>query len=193
MPQCTLIESGPGSSLRRLQVRKWRALSSALHAHQYGCFVPDLTRFPGRACEGTRQGASIGKMSGICKKLLLGPHETVLPLERHLPEVIVFTASLHRACRRFSRRRFPSRVLPLQTLIFLLPALNGLSILCLTEPPPKGNPYRIPHGIAALTAKRLFTSPASLLPIRSSSRGRRERHSLKRGSIRRIYFPWRHP
>lgn len=24
-------------------------------APPYGCFVPDLTRFPGRACEGTRQ------------------------------------------------------------------------------------------------------------------------------------------
>lgn len=55
MSQCAHIESSLGSSLRRLQVRKWRALSSALHAHQYGCFVPDLTRFPGRACEGTRQ------------------------------------------------------------------------------------------------------------------------------------------
>lgn len=34
---------------------KMASLVLGTAADQYGCFVPDLTRFPGRACEGTRQ------------------------------------------------------------------------------------------------------------------------------------------
>jgi hypothetical protein len=35
--------------------RKGRALSSALEGNDYGCFVPDLTRFAMPQCEGARR------------------------------------------------------------------------------------------------------------------------------------------
>ena len=108
--QAHILANGPPGAARALkrifQIRKWRALSSALHAHQYGCFVPDLTRFPGRACEGTRQAASIGKKREICKKLLLKAHENVLPARTLLPEVLVLPASHQWASRRYSEGVF---------------------------------------------------------------------------------------
>jgi len=33
------------------------SLTSALTLHDYGCFVPDLTRFAAEPCEGARQTA----------------------------------------------------------------------------------------------------------------------------------------
>lgn len=54
-----------------MQKRKWRAFSSALSLLQCGCFIPDLTRLPEAACEGTRQGANsirTGRKKGKAQK-----------------------------------------------------------------------------------------------------------------------------
>ena len=42
-------------SLGGINEMKMASLILGTAANQYGCFVPDLTRFLGTACEGTRQ------------------------------------------------------------------------------------------------------------------------------------------
>lgn len=51
------LEPRPNASATTEAEKKMKMASLVLGtaADQYGCFVPDLTRFLGTACEGTRQ------------------------------------------------------------------------------------------------------------------------------------------
>jgi len=50
-----IIKSQPTVSDKSTDKVKEASLTSALFLHDYGCFVPDLTRFAAEPCEGARQ------------------------------------------------------------------------------------------------------------------------------------------
>lgn len=69
--------NGPRESEKRGRRKgKWRAFSSALSLLRCGCFIPDLTRLPEAACEGTRQGVNSirkGEKKGTQEKRFFPP------------------------------------------------------------------------------------------------------------------------